>query len=613
VHRLWQPDEGDLLVFLPGAPEIRKTRSILEGNPPAGDVEILPLYGALPVSEQDRVLALGRKRRVVLSTNIAETSLTVPGVTAVIDTGLAKQPRHDTGTGLDRLELIRISLHSAEQRAGRAGRTAPGRALRLWTEHEHAGLIENTLPEIRRVDLAPHLLNVLAFQPGDPAGFPFFDPPEATALGAALRLLEAIGAVDRQFTLTERGCKLARLPVHPRLGNMLLAAREKRVARGGAELVALLEEGRRLSRGSGPAECAESDLLLLLERPGGEPAGSRSISRARDQLLRILGVTGRDHGSERDLLAVTLAGFADRLCRRRSPGSREAVMVGGRGVRLAEESCVREAEWFVAVEADAGKRGERSVSLVRKASAVTLEMIEDQFPEQLCTEQGAVFDEKKRAVTGVRRNWYSDLLLSERIGAPVDPRTVAVVLAEAAAAHFDEVFVPDERATRFRARVVFAARSMPEEGWPDLRDEGIREWLPDLCTGKSRFVQLQKVDWTREFKRRLGHRLQAVLTAEVPERFEVPSGKRIRIDYEAAGQPGGKPVLAVRIQQAFGLKSTPRVARGRVPVLVHLLAPNGRPAQVTTDLANFWKNTYPQVRKELRARYPRHAWPEVPG
>jgi ATP-dependent helicase HrpB len=204
-------------------------------------------------------------------------------------------------------------------------------------------------------------------------------------------------------------------------------------------------------------------------------------------------------------------------------------------------------------------------------------------------------------------------LLSEQVGVSVDPEKTAVVLAEAAIARFDEVFKPDERASRLRARILFAARSMPEDDWPNLGNEGIREWLPDLCVGKSRFAQLQKVDWAKEFHRRLGHRLQSVLAKEVPERIEVPSGKRIRIDYGTALQPEGHPVLAVRIQKAFGLHRTPRIARGRVPLLVHLLAPNGRPAQVTTDLENFWKNTYPQVRKELRARYPRHAWPEVPG
>ncbi len=623
LRMLRQEEAGDILVFLPGAGEIRRTQEALSGVP-----EILPLYGALPAREQDRALVPGTGRRVVLATNIAETSLTVPGVTVVVDSGFCKQMQYDPHSGLDRLQLTRISRESAEQRAGRAGRTAPGRVLRLWTQHEHRALPESDQPEIMRVDLAAHLLSVMAFHPGDPRDFAFFQPPKPAVLEASMELLLMLGAVEPDtFRLTGKGRRLAEIPAHPRVGAMLLRAAELGLAEAGALMAALLGE-RDILRDV--PESTNSDLLyrqelfLKLEESGfsARAAGrlgihlgaALAVKAAREQLFKIarsLQKKKSSAGGER-LLSLLLPAYPDRVCRRREKNSDEAVMVGGRGVRLAKESGVRDAEVFIAVEADAGKRGLHSKALVREASAVSVEMLEDEFPHLVEVEEEAVFDEKKRAVVGLRRKNYRDLLLEERTGVRIDSSVVSGVLAAQATRHFDEIFKPDKPARQIRARLLFLKRVLPEEPWPDVSDKGLQAWLPRLCAGKSRFSELKRVDWTKEMKNRLAYGLQKVLDQEAPEKIRVPSGSMIRLDYLPAFEPDGSPVLAVKLQEVFGLKDTPRVARGRVAVVMHLLAPNRRPVQVTTDLKNFWNHTYQEVRKELRARYPKHPWPEDP-
>jgi ATP-dependent helicase HrpB len=569
---------------------------------------------------------------VILATNIAETSLTVPGVTAVIDSGLCKQMRHEPAIGLDRLELVSISRQSAAQRAGRAGRTAPGRVLRLWSQHEHAGLLEAERPEISRVDLSPHLLSVLAFHPGDPCDFPFFERPADDALESALSLLHMLGAVKpAAFELTAKGRRLASLPVHPRIGCMFERAQELELVEQGALLAALL--GERDIRRKRSAGTTDSDLLDRMElfeqfERGGMKEGlarelgvdtgaARAVKAARDQLVR-LARPAPEQSSEfenrtyEQLLGLLLTGFPDRVCRRRRPGHPEAVMVGGRGVRLTDESGVRDAEFFLALEADAGKRGVHASGTVRMASRIDVKMLEEQLPHLMHPEEGAVFDSDRGAVVGVRRRTYSDLIIGEQVGVPVDPKTTAAVLANEVADRFEAVFKPSNHALQLRARLMLADRALPEASWPDVTDAALKRWLPAVCLGKSRLDEVERIDWDREMENRLDRVQRDLLDRELPERIRVPSGSRIRLDYTPALSEEGAPVLSVRLQEVFGLADTPRLARGRVAVRMHLLAPNGRPVQVTEDLKSFWNDTYQQVRKELRARYPKHAWPEDP-
>jgi ATP-dependent helicase HrpB len=288
-------------------------------------------------------------------------------------------------------------------------------------------------------------------------------------------------------------------------------------------------------------------------------------------------------------------------------------MVGGHGVRLSERSCVRTSELFLALEADAGARGERSAGDVLLASAVERGDLAATFPWLVGIESSASFDEGRELVSSARRTTFDDLLIDERREERPDPATAAALLADAAAARFDEVFAPEPGAARFFARLGFAAIALPEEGWPDVSPAALAARLQTVCRGLSSFAELRRFDWGEAISQELDRRRRRLLDEEIPDRLAVPSGSRIPIDYGPALAPSGAPVLAVRIQELFGLKEAPRVARGRVAIAVHLLAPSGRPVQVTTDLASFWRNTYPEVRKELRARYPRHDWPEDPS
>ncbi len=627
-------DGGDVLAFLPGAPEIRRAMAALEQAPPP--LDLVPLYGALPAREQDRALVPGRRRRVVLTTNIAETSLTVPGVTAVLDTGLVKQLRYDPHTGLDRLELRHVSVASADQRAGRAGRTAPGRVLRLWSAADHAALAPADLPEIKRLDLCPALLSVLAFHPGDPRRFPFFDGPDDVALERALEVLRMLGAISRGDRLTDAGRRLAELPVHPRHGAVLVQSRKRGVAAQGALATALLAERDPLAWVDGappPLPTTDSDLVHRLDlmqelqrrgfsagrarRLGLSPRVAREVLDAGAQLARLVGGrrTDRARGAktERLLRRAVLAGFPDRVCRRQEAGRPEAKMVGGRGVRLSEGSGVREAGLFVALRAEAGRRGLHSVSTVSMASAVELADLEQLFPEQVQRREEARFDPGARAVIGLRSTYFNDLLLAEQGGAAVDPLVAAELLCEAARERFDEVFNPDGAGQQLLARLRFAALHLPGQAWPDVSPEGLRgPLLAELCHGRSSLGDLARLDWAAELRARLSHDQRRLLRDEVPARVRVPSGREVSIDYVEGERNGEAPVVAVKLQEVFGWAETPSIARGGVRLLMHLLAPNGRPAQVTRDLRSFWDEGYAMVRKDLRGRYPKHPWPEDP-
>jgi ATP-dependent helicase HrpB len=632
---------GDLLVFLPGAPEIERTLAELRGSPLRGDPLLVPLHGSLSSEEQDRALQRdpAGRRRIVLATNIAETSLTVPGVTAVVDSGLCKRLRYDPGLGLDRLELGHVSRSSAEQRAGRAGREGPGRVLRLWSAADELGLARSETPELLRVDLAPVLLAVLAFRPGDPRRFPFLDPPPEARIRAALTLLDALDLVTssdpgEEPRLSERGRALAALPLHPRLGAILLAAARTGLLAEGALIAALLAGREILERPRAAAlPTHASDLLerreLFLEleaarftrdahrQLGLDPRATREVARVRDQLLTL----GRAHaraseplfGSfEERLRRLPLAGFPDRLCRRRTPNLPDATMVGGRGVRLEESSGVREAELFLALVAEAGRPGLHSVSNVRLASAVELADLEALWPERLRIERGARFDAARGLVVGSERLLFADLVLSDRDGVPVDPVRASLLLAAAAAERFAELFHPEPRARQLQARLRLAARVLPEESWPDASEDGLRALLPEICQGRRGLDEIAGFDWASLLAGRLGRRQLALLDRELPERIAVPSGNQIRIDYAAALGPEGAPLLAVKLQELFGLRASPRIARGQIALLVQLLAPSGRPVQVTRDLESFWRTGYAEVRRDLRGRYPRHPWPEDP-
>jgi ATP-dependent helicase HrpB len=637
VERLLDRTTGDVLAFLPGLAEIRQTARQLEAVVRARDLLVVPLYGDLPADQQDAALLPQGRRKVVLATNVAETSVTVEGVTGVVDSGLARQLIYDPSVGLDRLRLMPISRASADQRAGRAGRTGPGVCVRMCSIGAHRGRPAQTEPEIRRTDLAGAVLQLLSWGESDLAHFPWLEPPPEATVAQALALLRRLGAVEGR-AMTELGREIARLPVHPRIGRLLVEGRRWGQPRRAALAAALLSERDPFTRAlesprpqSGRA-ATPSDVLDRIEaleqyertRQVSTPLGplnrgaAQFVLRARDQLARLLpssvesepaaparsdlAGTAASHSADEALFRALLAAFPDRVARRREAGSPRGVMVGGRGVRLAPGSGVTKPEFFVCVEVDASQ----PESLVRQASVVQREWLPQ---ESLQVATQVYFDPGAERVLARRRLCYEDLVLEETPTSLPSDEEVARVLTAAAVAHPQCVLPPeDSPAGHFRTRVLCLRAWMPELQMPALDDAELGEVLAWLCHGCRSFADLRNADWVAALQGRLTPAQRHAVEREAPERLTVPSGSRVALRYEM-NRP---PVLAVRIQEVFGLRDTPRIAGGRVRVLLHLLAPNNRPQQVTDDLASFWANTYPQVRKELRARYPKHAWPEDP-
>ncbi len=625
VEQVLSKSPGDCLVFLPGLGEIRQCEKRLAGLAEQLQLAVMPLYGDLPAEQQDAVLRPASRRKVILATNVAETSLTIEGVTSVVDSGLARVLRFDERTGLDRLELSPISQASAAQRAGRAGRTQPGVCLRLWPEAAQRSRPEYELPEIRRVDLAGAILQVLCWIEPDLAVFPWFEPPSAVALDRAKHLLVQLGAADGSG-ITTLGRQIAELPVHPRLGRLLLEGQRLGVIHEVAMAAALLSERDPFLRDERPRHARQvaihsrSDVLdrvhaLQAFETDGQlqsdvgqlhRGGAKQVLRSRDQLLRLV----RDHrhrspdGDEKSkaFLRALLAAFPDRLARRREPGSRRGVMLGSRGVRLAEEVALADEELYVCIDVDAGG----VEALVRQASAVE----RDWLPLDLVrTERIAEFDEATEKIVARKRVLFDTLILEESQAALPTPDETAAALAVAAATRLDRVFPSDNPdVVGFRTRVLCLAQWMPDLKLPSLSDDRLRELLPQLAAGRRSLADLRQAPWLHAMKGLFTWQQLQTVDREAPERIEVPSGSNIAVTYEL-GRP---PLLAVRIQEVFGLAASPRVAGGRVRVLMHLLAPNYRPAQITDDLASFWANTYALVRKDLRARYPKHSWPEDP-
>lgn len=624
---------GGVLAFLPGVGEIRRAAEILSASAGARDCAILPLYGELPAEAQDAAISPGPRRKIVLATNVAETSVTVSGISAVVDSGLARILRYDPASGLDRLELARIGRAAAAQRSGRAGREGPGVAYRLWPEREHAARPERERPEIQRVDLAGPALELLAWGETDLSAFGWFEQPDPQALARGLDLLRRLGALDAQGKagLSPLGRAMAAIPVHPRLARLLIEGRRRGVGREAAIVAALLAERdpfRRTAPVAGPGRRAavhasRSDLLDRLDaleafaRSGGRktesPAGAlaagaaRFVLQAAEQLERSTGTEpGRRNPTDRDgaLLAAIAAAWPDRIARRREPGSPRAVMVGGRGVRVGEESAVSLAELFACIDLDGASSAEARVRLASQVEPGDL-------PGELLSDEVEVaFDAERERVIARRRTRFEDLVLSER-EVPPPAEEAARVLAEAAGRDLSRALALDEpEIAGFLSRWRWLRMAMPELELPPAGDEEIRALLPEIARGRRSFTDLKKAPLRDLLSGALSYAQVQALAREAPERIEVPSGSLIRLEYPA--EEGGPPVLAVRIQELFGLTETPRVAAGRVGVLLHLLAPNYRPQQVTRDLASFWTNTYPLVKKELQGRYPRHAWPDDP-
>jgi ATP-dependent helicase HrpB len=615
---------GHVLVFLPGVGEILRAQEALAPFAERQGLALVPLFGDLPAEQQDRALADLGQRKIILATNVAETSLTIEGVTAVVDSGQARQMHVSPATGLPRLELVPISQASAEQRAGRAGRTAPGVCWRLWDESSHRGRPAAETPEILRSDLAEPLLHLFAL--GERVDFPWLDPPPAEAVENARRLLRMLGATEDDDRVTPLGAEIARLPAHPRLGRLLLAGARHGVLRETSLAAALLSErdpfraaqhGRKGPRDYGTVR-TRSDVVdrvtalqafhggMRFDDPDLElhPGGARNVLRAAEQLFHLADFPRAARAERPDLalMQALLEAFPDRLAKLR-PGTQDrALMVGGRGVRLDSSSRVRSEPLFLAIELnDSG--GEARARLV---SAVERSWLPD---EMIRTAEELFFNPTRGQVEARVRTYWADLMLEESPAAIGDAAAAAALLAQQARQQLERVMpAADSAAGKFVARVRWLADVRPDLHLPALGEEELQQLLPEICQGLRSLDELRNADWLAWLQSRVGFDRQVEIDRLAPAELVLPSGNRHAIEYEV----GKTPVLAVRIQEVFGLAETPAIAGGRVPLVLHLLGPNYRPQQVTADLASFWQNGYPEVKKELRRRYPKHAWPDDP-
>ncbi|HWV37966.1 MAG TPA: ATP-dependent helicase C-terminal domain-containing protein [Vulgatibacter sp.] len=649
VKRLLQAGlDGHVLAFLPGAAEIRRAAEELAPVAEARDLAVLPLHGDLPPEAQDLAVAPADRRKVILSTNVAETSVTIDGVAAVIDSGLARVASHSPWSGLPALQVARISQASAIQRAGRAGRTRAGKAIRLYTRSDFEGRPKADLAEIRRLDLAELLLAVRAAGVEDPRSLEWLDAPPPAALDAAEELLRRLGAVDEAGALTSIGQRLAGLPIHPRLGRIAIEGESLGVPEDACVIASLAAERdpRTEARAFGGRRAAgkvsgSSDLVELLERyreaeragfspprlraMGLDPRAVDAVSRASRQLARSIGRGGRggargggrgvdrsrggiDGETEDALLRCVLAGYPDRVAKRRTPTGRELVLAGGGTAELAETSVVHDATFLVAVAAEErqARPGASRGGVVRLASAIEPEWLLDLAPDEVIERDEYLWDGDAERVVRLEQLRYGAVALQEsRAAAPPSPEA-ARVLAKEAIARGIEAFAPEGAIESVLARLALAREHLPEVGFPDPSGAELEAILASACERLRSFAELRESRLPDLILGGLGQEQQRILARELPERVALPGGRQVRVHYDRSRPPW----IESRIQDFFGMAQGPAICRGRLPLTLHLLAPNQRAVQVTSDLAGFWERHYPSIRRELGRRYPKHAWPE---
>jgi len=634
VQRALEEQQGDALVFLPGAGEIRRTQELLEGML-GGSVEVLPLYGDLPWESQQRAIQPGNgRRRVVLATPIAETSLTIEGVRIIVDSGYARVPQFDPVSGLSRLVTQRISRASAEQRAGRAGRTAPGVCYRLWSETTQRGLIPQAIPEIRSADLAPLALELAAWGVQDASRLTWLDPPPPASLAQARALLTDLEALDDAGRITETGRSLAQLPLHPRLAHMLRAAVTMQRGALACDIAALLSE-RDIFKGNARRSCDLAERVEVLQgfRRGGRKAVQasgadanacqRAEQAARQWRRQIRAREDEALSIDPDEVGLLLAlAYPDRIAMQRAPHEPRYQLANGRGARLPEWELRLRQPFLVAANTDAAQASPGALSpgagassgegLIFLAASVRAETLARHFSGRIRKDEEVRWDTEQQAVVARRIERLGALVLDESPLRAADVELLRAAMLEGIRLLGMAVLPWSDEARALQARVQSMRQWFPEESWPDLTDAALAEnlavWLGPYLDGITRRSHLTKLDMLAILKAQLDWKQAQQLDAEAPTHLEVPSGSRLKLDY----QPGESPVLAVKLQEMFGLADTPRIARGRVPVTLQLLSPARRPIQVTQDLKGFWERTYAEVKKELKGRYPKHPWPDDP-
>jgi ATP-dependent helicase HrpB len=611
-------DEGSVLAFLPGAGEIRRTLDMLDSASVPADVRLHPLYGDLPAEAQDAAIAPARagERKVVLATSIAETSLTIDGVRVVVDGGVARVPRFSPGNGMTRLETVRVSRASAEQRCGRAGRTAPGVCYRLWAAEEDLGLLERSTPEILEADLAPLALDLAVAGVTDPRSLRWLDVPPVAALAQGRELLAQLDAIDAAGRITAHGRALSEFGLHPRLAHMLLRARDLGQGATACLIAALLEERDVLRRGGGTVH-READLRVRVAIVAGDGRGEHhdvdrdAVRRVREQsrLWRAqLGVRSDEAVDEEATGWLLALAYPDRVAQRRSGAGERFLLRNGVGATLDDSGALTGSAYLTVADVD----GRLPHSRIYLAAPVDRSDVERLFAEQIMREEVVEWDSVAGVVIARRRERLGAIVLRD---APLrerelDDDLVARALLSAIVSGDGLSLRWSDAARQLRERLVFLHRL--DATWPDLSESALaasmQEWLLPRLSGLRRRSEVEQLDLGGILLDSLSWEQRRALDQLAPTHVVVPTGSRILVDY---GDPDA-PVLAVRLQELFGLAETPRIANGVVPLTLHLLSPARRPVQVTRDLAGFWRSSYFDVRKELRGRYPKHEWPEDP-
>jgi ATP-dependent helicase HrpB len=636
VRRATGPEtSGDVLVFLPGSADIRRALAALEPLASERQLLLLPLHGDLPLAEQARAVEPAARRKVVLSTNVAETSVTIDGVTTVVDTGLARLASHSPWTGLPTLTTSKISRASAIQRAGRAGRTRPGLVLRLYTRGDYESRREHELPEIARADLSETVLALASIGVEQPQELAWLTPPAEAALGRARELLRWLSAITEQGAITELGRRLLEMPLHPRLARIALRGEELGVASEAGLAAALLSErdirsDARLRLGSGArAELGASgpcDVLELMSRfaeaeavnfrpDGVRRAGLdvRSV-QAVETMRRKLAAGARKQVPRPDspdalddaVRRCVLSGFPDRLGKRRRAGQPELVLAEGGSAKLGDTSVVHEGELVVAVSADEQSSGGRAQAVVRLATCVEPNWLLEDFGSRIELKDELAWNPQSERVERREGMAFGAVMLDETRGAAAPSPEASQLLFEAARSRGVFAALSSEGWGGLVARLALLREHFPEAGLPEVSATLDEPAMRRLCEGRVSFAELRELDPAQELRQGLNATAQRLLATEAPEALQLPGGRRATIHYE----PGKPPWLESRLQDFFGTKETPRICRGRVPLTLHLLAPNGRAQQVTSDLGGFWLRHYATVRKELMRKYPRHPWPD---
>lgn len=625
VQRALQETSGDILAFLPGAGEIRAVRDFLAEtlkDKEMGDISLSPLYGDLPFDEQERAILPAQGRKIVLATNIAETSLTIEGVHVVIDSGLTRRLQYDPATGMNRLATVTVSQAQAVQRQGRAGRLGPGICYRLYSQHTFQSLIPFAPPEITISDLASLVLDLAAWGVQDPSLLSWLDPPPPAAWRAARELLQELGALDAKGSITPIGQAMAHLPLHPRLSRLLLKSAELRCPSLGADLAAILSE-RDIIRHSGspftqPTGGVDLDYRLGLLRQWrqgkkhsceADASALRAVDRTTQQLRHLTGRGIETSGGEiGDMIPrLLLAAFPDRIAKRREEESSRYVMRQGRGVRLSAKSIPAESPYIIAVVVDKGEKAEGKVHM---AEPLTEKLIREELGEQIELQRRVEWDKPEGRIIANLEERLGMITLSIK---QVNPPEEEVVLLLCEVIRSKTVKITFSREARtFQARVRLMKENFPEENWPDMSEETLlsapEDWLLSWLSGIRNAQQLAALNIGPALTEKLTWDQRRLLNERAPVTITVPSGHSIPIDYIS----GEIPVLPVKLQEMFGLADTPAIAGGRVKLLLHLLSPARRPVQITRDLKQFWNTGYQQVKKELKGRYPKHPWPDDP-